>query len=648
MTWRAFLIGILGVAGLCYLTPINDYGVGNTFLTGNHFPAGVFFFLFVLIFIVNVLVKLVRSRWALRQSELMLVTSMMLVSATVPASGLMRYWFPMTAAAPYLAQRPDLYWEDDVLKAVPDGIVLSKDPKSMVARNFFEGTPHGERVRVPWGAWTKVFATWGTYIGFYYMATLFLCGVLRRHWVENERLIFALARVPLELTEGSDGPRLLPPLVLSKPFLAGTIASIVFGLIRLSPVFLGHEMAWKPVVPVNAILQGTPLEQMGMADGPIYPICIGFAFLVPSDVSLSVWLFYVLIGLETLLAYSVGAPFESGVWGPFIQWQRSGAMIAFAVGMLWAARRHLIAVARRACGWGAKGGDADEPVGYRLGFWGLLVCLAGMVGWFIYFGMSPWAAAGMVFLIMCAVLVHARLIAQGGLYMTGGAPNPPDLLHSITGGRAFSAAAAVVANMQQEIFHDAREWLSPHAMNAMRISSVFPARRRLFLPALVAALLVGLIASGYSTLHGVHYNLGALNSKDATYSCRDVPIRAFGAAHLMIATPGQSARPEFAALGIGTAVMVGLMVLRRAFYWWPVHPLGLALATPWPMMELWFCFFLGWLVKVSILKFGTGGTLRGARTFFLGVIIAETTMVGLTTLVSLITGVRIGQVFLSG
>jgi len=94
--------------------------------------------------------------------------------------------------------------------------------------------------------------------------------------------------------------------------------------------------------------------------------------------------------------------------------------------------------------------------------------------------------------------------------------------------------------------------------------------------------------------------------------------------------------------------MAGLMVLRRAFYWWPVHPLGLALATPWPMAELWFCFFLGWLVKVSILKFGTGGTLRGARTFFLGVIFAETAMVGITTLVSLITGVRFGQVFLSG
>jgi hypothetical protein len=648
LTWRAFAIGILGVVGLCLLTPVNDYAVGNTFLTGNHFPAGVFFFLFVLVFVLNVLIKLVRRAWALRRAELMLICSMMLVSATVPASGLMRYWFPMTAAAPYLAQRPDVYWEEDVLKEVPDGIVVSKDPRSAVARKFYEGTPRGEVVYVPWGAWAGVFATWGAYIAFYYLATLLLCGLLRRHWVENERLIFPLARVPLELTEGAGGPRLVPPIVLSKPFLLGVAASAAFGLIRLLPVFFGAETAWKPVVPVGSVLQGTALARMQMSEGPVYPVCIGFAFLVPSDVSLSIWLFYIVISFETFLAHSFGRPFESGIWGPFISWQRSGAIVVFSVGMLWAARRHLWTVVRTACARGGGAAGQGEPVGYRLGFWGLVLALAGMVGWFVYFGMNVLTAAAMVFLIMCAVLVHMRLIAQGGLYMTGGALHPPVLLHSLTGGHGFSAPAAVVANMQQEIFHDAREWLGPHAMNVMRISSVFERRRRLLLPALIVALLVALVASGYSTLRWVHYDLGTLNSQDFLHSGRRVPLRTYNRAHEMIATPARSARPQYLAISMGAVGMAALMALRGVFYWWPVHPLGLALATPWPMMELWFCFMLGWLTKVCILKFGTGGVLRGARTFFVGVIVTETTIVGLTTLVSLLTGVRIGQVFLSG
>ena len=56
---------------------------------------------------------------------------------------------------------------------------------------------------------------------------------------------------------------------------------------------------------------------------------------------------------------------------------------------------------------------------------------------------------------------------------------------------------------------------------------------------------------------------------------------------------------------------------------------------------------MGWLAKASILKFGSGGTLRGARQFFLGVIVAEISVVGITTFVSLLTGVRTGYIFLS-
>ena len=109
MTLRAIIIGLLGVVGLNLLTPINDYAIGNTFLTGNHFAVGVFFFLLLLTLGANVVLKLLRRRWALRQAELMLVWCMMTVSATVPASGLMRYWFPTAAGPlPLPAVRPDL------------------------------------------------------------------------------------------------------------------------------------------------------------------------------------------------------------------------------------------------------------------------------------------------------------------------------------------------------------------------------------------------------------------------------------------------------------------------------------------------------------------------------------------------------------
>lgn len=648
MTWRAFLIGILGVVGLCLLTPINDFAVGNTYLTGNHFPVGVVSFLLVLTLVVNVLIKLVWSRWALRQSELMLVWCMMLVSAAVPGSGLMRYWFPTTAAAPYLAQRSDLFWKDDVLKDAPDGILLSNNSKSVAARRFYDGTPSGEVVRVPWSQWTKVIANWGVYILLYYLATIFLCGLLRKQWVESERLIFPLARVPMEFTEGSEGRRLLPGLLRSKAFLLGVLAAVIFGLMRISPVFFGATAGWMPRVPLNQVFSDTDLWPMQIQDGWIFPIGIGFAFLVPSEISLSIWLFYLFMCGEIMVAQYMGSPLEGGPWGAFMDWQQAGAFVAFTVGLLWMARRQIWAVARRALGWGSAADDAEEPIGYRLSFWGLLVCAAAMVGWHVYFGMSTWVACLMLVLTLSIVLVHARMVSQGGLFFTQQSWIPVEIIHGLSGGRAFSGAATVVAQVEQTVLlHDAREILSPYVMTSLRISSVFEKHRRLLLPAMLVSLMVGLVVAGYSTMRWVYYSHGALNIPN-TYSSVYRATITFDTAHSMIANPGQSARPHAWAMGIGGAIMTVMMVLRGTFYWWPIHSLGFVVAESWCIKQLWFSFLLGWLAKVTILKFAGGGTLRGARMFFLGVIIAESAMVGITTFVSLLTGVTFGYIFLSG
>ncbi len=647
MTWRAFLIGILGVVGLCLLSPVNDYAFGNTFLTGNHFPVGVFFFLVILTIGVNLILKLIRRRWMLKQTELMLVWCMMLVSSTVPASGLMRYWLPTMAAAPYLSQRADLFWEDDVLKVAPPGILLSNHPKSPEARKFYEGTPEGEPVRVPWGQWRRVFLTWGVYIWLHYLATFFLCAILRKQWVDSERLIFAVARVPLELTEGSRDGRLFPLAMRSPAFIIGAGLTIIFGVVRLSPLFVGAEEGWRVSIPLWQVFSETALSYVHISDGKIFPLAIGFAFLVPRDVSLSIWLFYLFMCVQIMVAYGMGRPLEGGRSGAFLRWQQSGAFLALTVGMFWMARRHLWAILKKAFTRAPDVDDSGEPIGYRLAFWGLVLSLGGMLGWNLWFGVSAWAAIALIALTFSLVLVHSRMVAQGGLFFTQQYWSPTTFLHGITGGRIFSASAVVVAQLQGRLFvQDAREVLGPHAMNALRISSVFEKRRRLLLPAMLAALAVGMLAAGYASMKWVYYDHGALNLPHARGNLNHA-VGLFNSTHMMISKPWQAANPRYGGLASGVGLMALLIVLRSTLYWWPIHPLGFAIAMSWCTRELWFSFLLGWLAKVLAVKFGGGRMLRGARTFFLGVIIGESVMVGLATFGSLLTGVRTGTIFLS-
>ena len=181
---------------------------------------------------------------------------------------------------------------------------------------------------------------------------------------------------------------------------------------------------------------------------------------------------------QIVIACVSGQPMEGGRSGPFLRWQQAGAWLAMTAGMLYMARRHLWAVLRHAVRRDRMD-DSEEPIGYDLCLWGLLAALVGLVAWNVYFGLGVGAAVALIALTFSIVLVHCRMVAQGGLFFTQHAWSPSWFLSGISGARIFSAPAVVVAKMEGAILiGDCRELLGPHAFNAMRISSVFKKRRR--------------------------------------------------------------------------------------------------------------------------------------------------------------------------
>jgi hypothetical protein len=71
-------------------------------------------------------------------------------------------------------------------------------------------------------------------------------------------------------------------------------------------------------------------------------------------------------------------------------------------------------------------------------------------------------------------------------------------------------------------------------------------------------------------------------------------------------------------MGSGGAAMLALLVLRSSFYWWPLHPLGLAAFGL--EFGLWVNFLLGWIFKRTALAFGGGEFSQRINPFFYGVI----------------------------
>ena len=635
MTWRAFIIGLVLVALLAWVEPLSSFITPyGPWFTYSSFPSGALVGLVFLVVFANLALRLVHRAWVFSRQEQLLVFCMLFVAAAIPCEGIGRYFFQMVAGPPYLARRADIPWaqEGGALQAAPEGLVLSKDPLSTAARQYYEGGN-----RIPWRFWARPLAHWAAFLVPMYLAVFFLCGILRRQWVEVERLMFPLARVPLEFTEHERPESALPDVFYRKGFVMGLVFVGAYRLLSGLPCLFGGQAAGI-AFPFQEMFRGTFLADLGFVNQRLNLAVIGFAFLVPADVSLGVWLFFMFSRMEMLWGRALAIPDMATPNAQFFRWQQLGAYVSFVGGMLFMARRHLAGVLRKACGLSGGTDDSREPISYPLAFWGFVVSIGACLGWYVYHGMRLPTAVAVLGLVFLWFLVYARIVSQGGLYVAVNQWNMPGVIHSLSGGYAFGASGAVIAAMQGTLLFGGRTTLlSSQTMNAFRISSVFGKRARLLLPALIVSVLLALVMMTHQVLRQA-YTMGAVNFSDTLQMV--MPRGAFSRAQNIILSPGQSVDPHVGALSMGVIGMTVLMLLRGGLYWWPIHPIGFLASTGYHAQRLWLPFFLGWLVKVGIMKLAGGRTLRHARDFFIAIIIAHFSISGLVGILQLLTGGR--------
>jgi hypothetical protein len=80
------------------------------------------------------------------------------------------------------------------------------------------------------------------------------------------------------------------------------------------------------------------------------------------------------------------------------------------------------------------------------------------------------------------------------------------------------------------------------------------------------------------------------------------------------------------ATGFGALATWAMMAIRARFTWFPLHPVGYIMFTPFAITTLWFSIFGGWLLKVLITRFGGSSSYRALIPFFLGLILGEVSM----------------------
>ena len=151
---------------------------------------------------------------------------MAMVATSIPTIGFTEYVLPITTGLFYFAT-PENNWEGLIHPHVPRWIA----PQNLQAiRYFYEGLPEG--MPLPWAAWIEPLAYWCLFILALYWVSICTMVILRRQWLENEKLLYPLVQVPVEMiqgTEANSGRFFRNPIMwlgFAAPFVIGNINAL--------------------------------------------------------------------------------------------------------------------------------------------------------------------------------------------------------------------------------------------------------------------------------------------------------------------------------------------------------------------------------------------------------------------------------------
>ncbi len=472
--------------------------------------------------------------------------------------------------------------------------------------------------------WAVPVLAWSSFIFAIFWVLLCAVTLVRRQWIEEERLTFPLVLLPLEMTESGGATPFWKNRLMWAGFLVAGLLESVNALNFLYPSV--PTVPIKPIGPnqLDQFFTTRPWNQVGQFRLAFYPFVIGIAYLLSLDVSFSCWFLYLCVKLANIASVVLGIS-EGGGSGPanrapFIREQGVGAFIGIAVFSAWMARRAL------AKAWQEMkrptGADRDEMMSFRLALIGGGVGLLFMVGFLTLAGLPIHVSALFVFVYLAFSLTLARIVSEAGAgWAWAPSWSPAAFATDTFGANALPAKSLTVLQGYTSWMSDMRDNPMPQQSQSAKLGQVAGIPARAFLLPLVWASAFGILCAFWAHLD-IYYTYGAATAK-VRPALANGATGPFRQASALLLTPTYADMPGLIAAFFGVLIAIVFSVLRQQFPWWPLHPLGYALAVTPSMDYMWFPFFLAWLAKYLTLRYGGIRAYRAALPFFLGLILGD-------------------------
>ncbi|MGI5819002.1 MAG: DUF6785 family protein [Armatimonadota bacterium] len=611
MTGRAIAIGLVMVVAF---TVVGCFGVFLRYeiIGTGYLPRGAVCILLALVG-GNAALRLIgriTRRWRLTSRELLLIFLMLMVAGAIAGQEFAQHVYLYTLGIVYYAT-PDIAPPELYLEGLNPMLVPSTSPQDPVIRWAYEGLPPGRSI--PWRGWVTPLLVWTPFFFAIYWMTICFMGTLAHRWESEERLLYPLVQVPMETVETEPG--------MASQLMRSKMMWIAFSLAFILYSIKGLHAYW-PILPDidlqrdTQTVMGGPWAAFNRIPTHIYPEMIGVAYLLTAEVGFSLWFFYWFQRVQQFTRMAIGI--DTGHF-QFFEYQTIGGYAVLAVALLWSARQHIARAAQVAVGTLRRrpdAADADEP--YRLAVFGFVGSLVFVLWWCTWAGMDlSWAMAQYLAFPLIGMVV-ARVVAEAGMFIYTAPFRLNQTIVSIAGAETVGTQNITLLTMTSWTQIRSTATMNAAAVaQGLKIGNEMGANRAKVMLAAMGAIVVAIIASHFTSLYVIyHWGVPKLGwwPSGASLNTTNLLVRQLQSTATMTAG-------DWGGVALGGALTWGLVALRRRFVWWPLHPLGFITWMGWPIQRYWMSIFLGWLWKVSVVRFGGYRTFNRLRPLAFGLIL---------------------------
>ncbi|RKY05220.1 hypothetical protein DRP77_01650 [Candidatus Poribacteria bacterium] len=633
VSWRSILLGAL-------LIPVNVYWVTVVevkyySLDGSCLPLFIEpVFILFLITCFNFLLKRFAPRSAFNQAELLVIYIMLVVSMTFAGHDTFQNLFGQIAH-PFWFATPENEWEQLFFRYIPSWLTV-KDKSVLEGYYLGESSIYDPKNFYPW---IKPLSLWALFFLTLVFMMLCLNTMVRKRWTEQEKLAYPIIQLPLGMTK-EGGSALFKNRVMWMGFAVAATITLINGLNYIYPAV--PRIKYIKLTNVGHVFTDRPWDALRGMRISMYPFAIGLAFFLPLDLSFSCWFFFVFRMGEQVFGRALGL---RGF--PYFSEQASGAWFALAFMAIWATRRQLGDVIRKAVGLGPEVDDSTEPMPYRAAFFGFLLSAGFFVAFCYMAGVQVWVTLVFLLIYFLIAIAITRVRAELGTPHEISAydrfANPLYIMSYTIGTKNMSPSSLTVISMWHWFNRGFRNHPMPNQLEAFKMAEEARIGNKGVLTALGVASVVSLLAVYWANLD-VTYREGAVAK---AIGFKDwVGWEAFNRLQRWLQFPSEPDRNAITYMVGAMAFTFVLAVMRMRFVWWPFHPAGYALAISYAMDYFWFAFFVSWLIKWILLRQGGLKTHRKAAPFFLGLILGDYVMGSIWAILGPAFGFRNYKIFI--